>query len=178
MLRALKNSGCRWIEIGLETGDQASHHVHKHHMKLDPTEEILKKIRDEGLAACAFTVNGFPEQTTDGMRRSIEWVCDLIDRDLLQASYLFGLVPYPGSDLYEFPDRFGMKIHHHEFGLYHEDMYPVYETQQAKPEQIYEVFLDGVKWLGQAMDKKPYFAGESTDEDRSSYGNFWEGAHV
>lgn len=178
LLRALRISGCRWVEIGLETGLQDSHHVHKHHMKLDPIEETLKKLRDEGLAACAFTVNGFPEQTVDEMRRSIEWVCDLIDRDLLQASYLFGLVPYPGSDLYVTPEQYGMKILHHEFGLYHEDMYPVYETQHAQPDEIYEAFLDGVQWLGQAMSKRPYFGKAPLDVQRNSYGNFWKGAHV
>ncbi|MFJ6103674.1 B12-binding domain-containing radical SAM protein [Streptomyces sp. NPDC092359] len=178
VLRGLKASGCRWIEIGLETAGQDSHHLHKHHMKLDPTEETLKKIRDEGLAACAFTVNGFPEQTPDQMRRSVEWVCGLIEKDLLQASYLFGLVPYPGSALYQAPEQYGMKLLHHEYGLYHEDMPPVYETPHAKPDEIYEVFLEGVEWLGEAMGKRPHFGEPPAEEELGSYGNFWDGAHV
>ena len=176
VLRALERSGCRWVEIGLETGVQSSHDRHKHHMKLTPVEETLLRVRDAGLAACAFTVNGFPDQTLDDMRRSVDWVCDLIDRDLLQASYLFGLVPYPGSAMYRDPDQFGMRLLHTDHGRYHEDLPPVFATAHATPDQVYEVFLDALKSLGQAMGKQPYFG--TPTEPAEGYGAFWAGAHV
>ncbi|MEU6556258.1 radical SAM protein [Streptomyces sp. NPDC046915] len=177
VLKALKESGCRWVEIGLETGVQSSLDQHKHHMKLKEVEETLLRVRDAGLAACAFTVNGFPDQTPDDMRRSIDFVCSLIDRNLLQASYLFGLVPYPGSAMYDFPERFGMEILHHDYARYHEDLPPVFRTAHSSPDEVYEVFLDGVTSLGQAMDKPPYFSGDLV-HPRESYGAFWAEAHV
>jgi anaerobic magnesium-protoporphyrin IX monomethyl ester cyclase len=177
ILRKLKSSGCQWVEIGLETGVQGSHNTHKHRMKLDPTEETLLRMRDAGLAACAFTVNGFPDQSLDDMRRSIDWVCDLISKDLLQASYLFGLVPYPGSAMYADPERFGMRILHSDFRLYHEELPPVFSTAQASPDEIYEVFLSGVSQLAQAMAKSPYF-GPPPPGLLSDYGTFWADAHV
>ncbi len=177
ILRKLKSSGCQWVEIGLETGVQGSHDQHKHRMKLSPTEETLLRVRDAGLAACAFTVNGFPDQSLDDMRRSIDWVCDLIDKDLLQASYLFGLVPYPGSAMYDDAERFGMRILHRDYRRYHEDLPPVFATAQAGPDEIYEVFLSGVTQLGQAMAKTPYF-GPPPSSPLSDYGTFWADAHV
>ncbi|GAA2359953.1 B12-binding domain-containing radical SAM protein [Dactylosporangium salmoneum] len=177
VLRALAASGCRWVEIGLETGVQGSHEQHKHHMKLSPVEDVLQRMRDAGLAACAFTVNGFPDQTLDDMRRSVEWVCDLIDRDLLQASYLFGLVPYPGSAMFDDPARFGMTLLHHDYGRYHEDLPPVFATEHATPDQVYEVFLDSVGMLAQAMSKRPYFGAPAAVPEHG-YGAFWAGAHV
>ncbi|OWV11565.1 radical SAM protein [Micromonospora wenchangensis] len=178
VLRKLKSSGCQWIEIGLETASQDSHHTHKHHMNLDTTIETLKRVRDAGLATCAFTVNGFPDQTPDDMVRSIDWISDLIDQDLLQATYLFGLVPYPGSGMYQNPERFGMKILHRDFSLYHEDLPPVYATDKATPDQIYQVFLDGLDTFAQAMDKRPYFSDVPPVGDLTEYGGFWADAHV
>ncbi|MBS2532042.1 B12-binding domain-containing radical SAM protein [Catenulispora sp. NF23] len=178
VLKKLHDSGCRWVEIGLETGAQDSQNVHKHHMKLGSVEETLLRVRDAGLAACAFAVNGFPDQTPDQMRGSIEWICDLIDRDLLQASYLFGLVPYPGSAMFQHPERFGMELLHEDFALYHEELPPVYRTALASPDQVYEVFLDGLGMLAEAMGKRPYFGslvGVGADE---RYGSFWADAHV
>lgn len=178
VLRKLRSSGCRWVEIGLETGIQGSQETHKHHMKLDATVETLQRVRDAGLAACAFTVNGFPDQTPDEMRRSIEWVCELIDRDLLQASYLFGLVPYPGSAMFENPERFGMTILHEDFALYHEDLPPVFRTAAAEPDKVYEVFLEGLEMLAQAMGKQPYFGAAAPTGTEEQYGTFWADAHV
>jgi radical SAM superfamily enzyme YgiQ (UPF0313 family) len=178
LLRKLHSSGCKWVEIGLETGVQGSQELHKHHMKLDATEETLLRVRDAGLAACAFTVNGFPDQTPDEMRRSIEWVCDLIDRDLLQASYLFGLVPYPGSEMFEHPERFGMDILHQRFERYHEDLPPVFRTSRATPDQVYQVFLEGLEMLAQAMGKRPYFGTPALIGTEEQYGTFWADAHV
>ncbi|HWP44618.1 MAG TPA: radical SAM protein, partial [Blastocatellia bacterium] len=157
VIKALYKSGCRWIEIGLETGNQESQNLYKQRVKLDPVEDTLMKLRDEGLSTCSFMVNGFPNQTIDDMKRSIEWVCNLIGKDLLQASYLFGLVPYPGSDMYERPEKYGMKIHHKNFKLYHEEMPPVFDSAFAKPDETYQQFLRGVTELGQAMSAKPYF---------------------
>jgi anaerobic magnesium-protoporphyrin IX monomethyl ester cyclase len=178
ILQKLKSSGCQWVEIGLETGIQSSQNVHKHHMKLNATEETLRQLRDAGLAACAFSVNGFPDQTPDDMRRSIDWVCELIGKDLLQASYLFGLVPYPGSAMYNYPERFGMKLLHHDYRRYHEDLPPVFATEHADPDQVYEVFLSGVAQLGQAMSKAPYFGSLPAPGQRADYGAFWAEAHV
>jgi radical SAM superfamily enzyme YgiQ (UPF0313 family) len=177
LLKKLKSSGCQWLEIGLETGAQGSHDRHKHRMKINSTEETLRRVRDAGLATCAFTINGLPEQSPDDMRRSIDWVCELIAKDLLQASYLFGLVPYPGSTMYEDPERYGMKILHHDYGLYHEDLPPVFATPFADPDQTYEVFLSSVAQLGQAMAKAPYF-GPLPPGPASDYGSFWADAHV
>lgn len=178
VLKALRDSGCRWVEIGLETADQESQDLFKQRVKLGQTADTLRRLRDEGLAACAFMVNGFPNQTVDDMRMSIEWVCDLIAKDLLQASYFFGLVPYPGSELYHNPDKFGMKLHHSNFKFYHEEMPPVFDSPFAKSDEAYEVFLEGLKALAQAMSKRPYFGDRIIPGDLEHYGTFWSEPHV
>lgn len=176
VLKALQRSGCRWVEIGIETANQESQDLFKQRVKLGTIEDILAKIRDEGLAACSFMVNGFPNQTLDDMKWSLEWVCSLIERGLLQASYLFGLVPYPGSEMYSHPERFGMKLHHHNFKFYHEDMLPVFDSSFATAEETYQVFLDGVRDLGQAMSPKA-MPGQ-TPLNVEQYGTFWSSPHV
>jgi anaerobic magnesium-protoporphyrin IX monomethyl ester cyclase len=178
LLRKLKSSGCRWVEIGLETNFQQSHEQHKHHMKVSATEETLKRVQDAGLATCSFVVNGFPDQSPDDMRRSIDWVAGLIDNGLLQASYMSMLVPYPGSALFEFPERYGMTLRHRDFSLYHEDMEPVFATQLSTPDQTYDVFLQGLSQLAQAMARNSQSDGAGDPADLSGYGTFWAGAHV
>ncbi|MFL5346953.1 MAG: B12-binding domain-containing radical SAM protein [Hyalangium sp.] len=178
VLKALKGSGCCWIEIGIETFNQETQDQHKQRMKLSEVEETLARIRDEGLAVCSFLVNGFPNQSLDDMQRSIDYACSLIEKDLLQASYLFGLVPYPGSDLYENPERYGMKLLHHDYRLYHEEMVPVYETSFARPEESHKMFLKGLGQLAQAMSGRSALLAPPPDVHEGQYGSFWHGSHV
>lgn len=176
MLMSMERSGCRWVELGIEAINQETQDMFKQHVNLNSLRETLRRIQGAGLPACSFLVNGFPNQTIDDMRRSIDLVTDLIQQGLLQASYLFGLVPYPGSGLYRNPEQFGMRIHHHNYKLYHEDMEPVFSTQYASAEQIYEVFLYGLRELGRAMETKPYFGEPPHGSD--TFGTFWQSAHV
>jgi radical SAM superfamily enzyme YgiQ (UPF0313 family) len=178
VLRALKDSGCSWVEIGIETINQNSQDMHKQRMKLKELEETLARLQDSGLTACSFLVNGFPDQSLDDMKRSIDYVCDLIDRELLQASYIFGLVPYPGSQLFAEPERFGMRLLHRDFRYYHEELPPVYETAFAKPDDIYRMFLYGVEQLGAAMGQITTRLDTARLAEPSNYGGFWAGSHV
>ncbi|WP_367190331.1 radical SAM protein [Burkholderia sp. Ed8] len=178
VLKALKDSGCRWVEIGIETINQDSQNVHKQRVKLAELESILARVQDAGLPVCSFLVNGFPDQTVDDMKESIDYVCDLIDRELLQTSYLFGLVPYPGSNLYADPQKFGMNLLHHDFRFYHEELPPVYETEYAKPDDMHKMFLYGVEQLGEAMGRSSRCLDTASMSFTEHYGKFWEGSHV
>jgi anaerobic magnesium-protoporphyrin IX monomethyl ester cyclase len=178
VVRALAASGCRWVEVGLETMNQQSQDIFKQGIKIRTAEEVLASIRDEGIAACSFMVNGFPNQTVDEMKRSIDWTCELIERNLLQASYLQVLVPYPGGDLYEHPERYGMRIHHRKYEYYSEDMCPVFDSSFATADESYRIFTEGLVALAQAMEKKPYFGDIPPLEEIDKFGRFWADSHA
>jgi anaerobic magnesium-protoporphyrin IX monomethyl ester cyclase len=177
ILRAMRDSGCRWVEIGLETGIQDTLNRHKRGTKLTVAEETLARLRDFGLPACSFIVNGFPDQSLDDMRRTVEWVCDLIERGLLHASYFFGLVPYPGTPMFEQPERYGMMIEHRDYGRYHQDLPPVYHTADISSEQIYDTFLAGLQDIASAMRRRSYL-GDEPAKPLDTYGEFWAGSYV
>jgi anaerobic magnesium-protoporphyrin IX monomethyl ester cyclase len=178
MLVAMERSGCRWVEIGIEAINQQTQDIFKQRVQLKSLFETLRRIQGAGLAACSFLVNGFPNQTIDDMRRSIDFVGELIEEGLLHASYLFGLVPYPGSVIYHYPEKYGMILHHHNYKMYLEDMSPVFNTQYASADQIYDVFLYGLKELGRAMSVSPYLGEFPQGADIDSFGTFWGESHV
>lgn len=178
LIEALARSGCRWVEVGLETDNQESQNLFKQGVKVISAEDTLARIRDAGIAACSFMVNGFPNQTLDDMKRSVEWACSLIEKNLLQASYLQVLVPYPGSDMFEHPDRYGMEIHHKNYECYSEDMPPVFDSLFAKSDETYQRFKEGLTALGQAMSKRPYFGEAPTPDELKKFGGFWADSHI
>jgi anaerobic magnesium-protoporphyrin IX monomethyl ester cyclase len=178
LLESMERSGCRWVEIGIEAVNQKTQDTFKQRTTLKSLVETLRRVRDAGLPVCSFLVNGFPDQTVDDMRRSIDIIGRLVEDGYLQASYLFGLVPYPGSGIYDQPERYGMTIKHKNYKLYHEDMEPVYHTHYADSEQIYEVFLYGLRVLGDAMGMTPYFGNLHQGAEIEQFGSFWHQSHV
>lgn len=171
VLKAMADSGCRWIEIGLETDNEESRALFKQGMSVKCVEETLARVRDLGIAACSYTVHGFPNQTVDEMKKSADWISSLIAKDLLQASYLSVLVPYPGSPMYDHPDAFGIRIHERDFRYYNEQMPPVFDTRHATSEQIYEVFRYALRSFGEAMSKQPYLCPVPVDNPEA-FGRF------
>ena len=118
------------------------------------------RLRDAGLPTCAFVVVGFPNETLAAMRRTVDFVASLLERKLLHASYLYVLVPYPGTPMYHHPDRYGMTLRHHRYDLYGEDLEPVFDGTGAT--------------VGDTNDRDRYFlrgqaliVGVTTDDEPS-----------
>ncbi|WP_297624143.1 B12-binding domain-containing radical SAM protein [Nocardia sp.] len=148
---ALRESGCRWIELGLESVSAHTQNLFKQHTKLSSLEQILAQLRDAGLAACSYLIVGLPGESIDDMRRTLDWGASLIDRGLLAASYLSVFVPYPGSPMFDHPERYDMRLLHKHFDLYSEELPPVIASGNATGEQIYDVYTTGLEMLSQAM---------------------------
>lgn len=170
---SLYASGCRWIEIGLETTNQESQNLYKQNTKEADLEETLLRLRESGIAACTNLVIGFPNETRDDMKKTIDRICSLITTGVLHASNIFQLVPYPGSRIYDAPREFGLKIHHHDYALYNEELLPVFDTPHATAEEIHKIFLYGVREIGNALSSKPYL-GDVKRANDLDFGNFWQ----
>lgn len=155
----LRNAGCRWIEVGLETLIPSSQRKFKQTTNLSRLEDTLLALREEGLPVCSFILNGLPDQTPYEMQMTIDRICELISAGLIHASYFIQLVPYPGSALYRDPEQFGVKLRHRNFHLYNEDLEPVYDTPYATAETIHQIYLRGTTEISQAMSQRSFLGG-------------------
>jgi len=72
--------------------------------------------------------------------------------------------------MYENPDKYGMKLLHHDYRYYSEDMQPVFDSAFAKSGDVYKQFQSGLTAIAQAMAKKPYFGNLPPLENLEKYG--------
>lgn len=173
LMKALVASGCRWIEIGIETINQESQNLYKHKVRLRDVEDTFRRMRGEGLNVCTFMLNAFPNQTLDDMKRSIEWICDMLERDLVRATYFSNVVPFPGSPFFDQAEKLGMSLHHRDFKYYNEDLPPVFDSSHASSEEANEVFLSGLRDIASSMEKNV----DLPLSEQALAGSFWQGAH-
>ncbi|MFH1416994.1 MAG: radical SAM protein [Planctomycetota bacterium] len=94
----MRRAGLRFINLGIETPDAET--LERHGRKpLEQThlEDIVRFAEGEGVLVNAFYLMGFPEDTEERVRRTIDYACCL-DTSLAQ----FGVVtPYPGTPFHD-----------------------------------------------------------------------------
>lgn len=160
----LYKSGCRWLEVGIESIDQTVSNQLKQKTNLSQMRDKLLMARDAGIPICSYIIHGLPTQTIDDMLRSADAVAELIAEGLLHATYYNMLVPYPGTKMYNNPEEFDMRIETRETKLYNEDGMPVYSTKHASSAQIYDAFIQATNVLADAMSFRPYLGTELSSE--------------
>jgi anaerobic magnesium-protoporphyrin IX monomethyl ester cyclase len=103
LLRHMKRAGCVHIDVGIESGSPRILRSINKGITIEQVERAVKLIKMNRIAVSAFFMIGFPEETAEDIRQTIE----LIDR--LKISTCFSVfTPYPGTALFNQAKSFGL----------------------------------------------------------------------
>jgi|GEM_PF-805907 len=97
ILLAMKEAGCRAIDLGIESGSPRMLELINKGISIDKVDEVLRKVHDVGIAANAFFMIGFPDESGKDMLATAEMI-DRIRADNIAFSVF---TPYPGTELYD-----------------------------------------------------------------------------
>ncbi|MBW1795803.1 MAG: B12-binding domain-containing radical SAM protein [Deltaproteobacteria bacterium] len=135
MLRKMKEAGCNWIALGVETG---SERILRDVIKKGETKEDIKNavklIRKAGLKVRCFFILGHYTETMETIRESINFALEL-NPDALS----FGLmVPNPGSKLRALAEKGkgGLKILHNRWEDYNQFNYSCFESDSLSLDEL------------------------------------------
>lgn len=135
LAQALSKSGCRAIGTGAESGsEQVLKSINK-----DQDPKLVKKgishAKGAGLIVQAYFVLGLPGETWETFRQTLRYIQELGLEPGVDKINFFVATPYPGSELYEHPEEFGIKILHENWDLY-DCEHVIFETKHLKKEDI------------------------------------------
>lgn len=100
-LREFANSGCVYLCVGVESGDRyVLDHIIGKRLDLHKVKLFALLCRKAGIDLAAFFVIGFPGETIEQMRRTVDFALDL-ERRHGAHPYLLTATPLPGTRLYD-----------------------------------------------------------------------------
>jgi radical SAM superfamily enzyme YgiQ (UPF0313 family) len=94
----MKEAGCVWISMGVETGDtHLFNSIGKRGATLETIENAFRITRDEGIFRKAFVMVGLPGESWKTIQNTRKFL-EKIDPDALTVDVV---TPYPGTLLFE-----------------------------------------------------------------------------
>jgi radical SAM superfamily enzyme YgiQ (UPF0313 family) len=107
LCRDLYASGCRRIAFGFESASQRLLDLMEKGTSIDEADGILRRLAAAGISNTLYTMIGFPTETPDEARLTLEWLRahkDVVDEVSLRIFYVDHL-----SKVFEHPDHYDVK---------------------------------------------------------------------
>ncbi len=117
-LKLMKKAGCAQVGLGVENSSQTSLEIMGKPIQFDQSEEQCKLIREAGISPITYWIIGLADESFETAKKSIERICYFIENKLTDLSHIGVPVPYPGSPLYNTPEKFGIEIMSKDFSSY------------------------------------------------------------
>lgn len=103
LIGLLKGSGCWMVNVGIESGDQSVLDAHKDGLSLVDVRRDVDKLYRAGLHVKGLFMLGFPGETVESMRKTIELAVSLPLKDANVTAF----TPYPGAPIASGIERLG-----------------------------------------------------------------------
>jgi radical SAM superfamily enzyme YgiQ (UPF0313 family) len=97
ILVLMRKAGCYYVSIGIESGSQRVLDMMKKKLKIFEIKRQVDMARSVGLDVNGFFILGYPGETIDDIRKTIDFAREL---DLSRAAF-YNFLPLPGTSVYE-----------------------------------------------------------------------------
>jgi len=106
MLKLMKDAGCREIFFGFESGSQRLLDLMQKKAAVQRNIEAVELCRHAGILSCAYMMFGFPGEDEE----TIEQTKKFLLRARPDKSRISTFIPIPGTDVWENPSKYGVRI--------------------------------------------------------------------
>lgn len=143
MLTRMSEAGCVYIYYGTESGDQEILNKMRKRIKVEDFRQAVDWTHEAGIEVQTSLMIAFPWDTEESLQRSIATMCR-VEPDSLAVDFV---TPFPGSELGDRPESFGVRIVETDLTLF-DCNHPVIETSHLNQAQMRYWYLEamGINW--------------------------------
>jgi len=112
----LAKAGCDTVAWGIESGSQKILDAMNKQTTVKQNEEVIQWAKDAGITTRAFFIFGFPGEDENTMEETKAF----IERANPDQYFVSNFVPYPGTDVWNNPSKYGITKIHTDFEKYYQ----------------------------------------------------------
>lgn len=116
-MKILSDNGVKWISLGIESGDNTILRNINKKMTVEDNKNAVELANKYGIQTKGFFIIGLPGETETTARKTINHALTLKDSGMTHADFYF-LTPFPGTPIWNNPDKFGITINNKDFTKY------------------------------------------------------------
>lgn len=141
LAKLMFDAGCRSIQFGVESGNQAILHSIQKGITLEQVERAVMSVQKAGIPniICTFMI-GHPEDTRDTIKDTVNFALRLHDIGVTITPFTV-LTPLPGTDVYHRAAEYGLKIISDDWERDTFSRVNI-ETKSLKAEEILEIYFN------------------------------------
>ncbi len=140
MCEAMGEAGCEMIFFGFESGDAKVLQNVKKKTTPEQAKMAIRTAKDAGVAVQAAFVIGLPGDTPETVEGTLQFI-DKFEFDRVTVS---PLIPFPGTDMGENPEKWGITIKDFDWSKY-TTMVPLCETETLSMGALTKFWMQVVK---------------------------------
>ena len=150
LLTLMRKAGCEWLLYGAESGNPEILKTIKKGTTPDIIRHGTKLATEAGVNVFNSFIFGLPGETPQTARQSLDFARELDEK--YGSKYGFHILsPLPGTELYERPHEYGLRILSHNWAKYDANR-PITEQEGMSAEQVLEFAGEYDKAVEYAMD--------------------------
>ena len=154
LLEAMGRAQIVYIWLGCESADPSVLRILNKGISPDQIEDACIKVKKHRMDVGGYWIVGCPGETLDSIQQTRAMITHLIDRDLMDVYEQSIFVPYPGTAVYDDPNKFNVKILTRDFRRYREDSLPVVRLERLSPEDILSEWLKTTRMTNEIFSNK------------------------
>jgi len=106
IIKLAKQSGCVELSFGLESVSPRVLKLMDKKIKIDDVVKTMKDCQENGIKTRLYLINGLPHEPKDIVARTKAFITEYKPDIVLLSS----LQPYPGSDIFLYPEKYDIKF--------------------------------------------------------------------
>jgi radical SAM superfamily enzyme YgiQ (UPF0313 family) len=114
ILDLARRSGCVELSFGLESVDQKTLDLTNKGMKVEIVKQTLRDCKKVGIKTRLYLLNGLPGEPENIVLKTKKFITEMQPDIVLMST----LQPYPGSDIYNHPEKYGIRWIDRDFSKY------------------------------------------------------------
>jgi radical SAM superfamily enzyme YgiQ (UPF0313 family) len=164
LLTTMKAAGCNAVSFGIESANPRILKTIKKGITLDQVEAAVGMCRRAGITPYASFILGLPGETPATIKETMEFGKHLKGLGLAFGFHL--LAPFPGTEVRDQCDRYGIRILTNDWSRYHANR-AIVETPEVNRRMLDEIVIEWEDEYNQLLAdiKQRMQTKEATDEE-------------